>query len=173
MPCHQGRAPRAFTVIELLIVVMILGILAMLVVPTFVTTDEPARGGALRECLRFMRTQIELYAGQHDGLAPGYPGGDRLAVPTEAAFVEQLTSYSDKYGTTSPGFSPATPIKPYLREIPANPFNGLESVRVLGDAETFPAPTGETWGWFYHPATRTFKANTADADDAGRSYSDY
>ncbi len=175
-PKHLSRpasSTRAFTLVEILIVVVILGILAMVVVPGFVNAQQPARENVLRDTLRMMRTQLEIFAGQHADLAPGYPNGDTGATPTAAAFEAQLTQYTSQSGTTSATYSAATPYGPYVPEIPANPFNQLNVVRVLGDAESFPTADGNTYGWFYKPLTRQFKANTPGADDGGRDYSDY
>ena len=169
-PC---RARGAFTLVEILIVVMILAILAMVILPSFVNARQPANENVLKENLRIMRTQVELFAGQHINLAPGYPNGDRSAAPTEAALIAQLTMYTSETGQTAAGYSAATPIAPHLQEIPRNPFNGLNAVRVLGDGDSIPAADGATYGWFYKPFTRQFVANTPGNDEAGRAYIDY
>jgi general secretion pathway protein G len=172
-PPAPARRTRAFTLIELLVVVVLLGILAMVVLPAFVGASQPARENVLRENLRSMRTQIELFVGHHQGLPPGYPGGDRSATPTSAAFLAQMTQYTSVSGTTSPTYSAATPIKPCLSHIPNNPFTNLNSVRVLADGASIPTPDGATYGWFYQPATRTFIANVPGNDETGRAYSEY
>lgn len=172
-PRRVSRRHGAFTLVELLIVVVILGILAMLVVPAFTGASQPARENVLRENLRIMRTQIEVFTGQHNGLPPGYPGGDRDATPTSAAFVAHLTQYTNENGATSATYSVATPIKPYLSDLPTNPFTNLSAVRVLGDSDSFPAADGLTYGWFYKASTRQFVANVAGNDESGRAYSDY
>jgi len=169
---RRGQA-RGFTLVEILIVVMILGILAMIVIPQFVNAQQPARENTLRENLRSMRTQIELFAAQHEELPPGYPGGDRNAAPTEAAMISHFTLYTSKNCQTSATYSAATPIRPQLLGIPANPFNQLSAVRVLGNGDSFPAADGLTYGWFYKPLTREFKANTPGSDETGRAYIDY
>jgi prepilin-type N-terminal cleavage/methylation domain-containing protein len=169
----SASRPRGFTLVEILIVVVLIGILAMMVVPAYLRASQPALDNVLRENLRSMRTQIELFTGQHGGLPPGYPNGDRGAAPTAAAFVAQMTQYSSEAGTTSPTYSASTPIGPYLTYIPKNPFNDLDAVRVLGDSESVPAADGVTYGWFYKPFTKQFVANTPGSDESGRAYSDY
>ncbi|MCK5175799.1 MAG: type II secretion system protein [Planctomycetes bacterium] len=52
---------KAFTLVELLIVVAILGILAALVVPEFTTNSLQATEVVAKENLRIIRQQIELY----------------------------------------------------------------------------------------------------------------
>jgi prepilin-type N-terminal cleavage/methylation domain-containing protein len=169
----RRRAVRGFTLVEILIVVVILGILAMIVVPHFVNAQQPAREGTLRENLRSMRTQIELFAAQHEELPPGYPNGDRNAAPTEATLIAHFTTYTSVDCQTSATYSAATPIRPQLLAIPANPFNQLSAVRVLGNGDSFPAADGATYGWFYKPFTREFKANTPGSDETGRPFIDY
>ena len=164
---------HAFTLVELLIVIVLIGILAMIVIPAYLRASQPAMENVLRENLRSMRTRIELFTGQHAGLPPGYPNGDLGATPTAAALIAQMTQYTSESGATSPTYSLATPIKPYLTHMPTNPFNDLDAVRVLADSEAVPTADGATYGWFYKPATRQFVANTPGNDETGRAYSDY
>ena len=55
---------KAFTLIEILIVVVILGILAAVVVPQFTNAAEDANDAAVRTQLQTLRGQIELYRAQ-------------------------------------------------------------------------------------------------------------
>ena len=56
---------RAFTLIEILIVVVILGILAAIVVPQFTDAADDANDAAVRSQLQTLRGQIELYYAQN------------------------------------------------------------------------------------------------------------
>src|SRR5437016_11111443 len=89
----QAARRSAFTLIEILIVVAILGILASIVVPQLAGATESSRENMLKDELRYLRSQIFLFKAQHQDIPPGYPGGDRTASPTEADFVAQLTTY--------------------------------------------------------------------------------
>ncbi len=64
------RANKAFTLVEILIVVVILGILAAIVVPQFTNAANDARGGNLSSQLRTLQNQIELYSAQNNGAYP-------------------------------------------------------------------------------------------------------
>src|SRR5882724_8932128 len=54
-----------FTLVEILIVVIILGILAAIVIPQFTNASQDARESALLSQLQTLRSQIELYKLQH------------------------------------------------------------------------------------------------------------
>ncbi len=53
---------RAFTLVEILIVVVILGILAAIVVPQFSNASEEARQGAFLTNLKYFAEQCEMFA---------------------------------------------------------------------------------------------------------------
>jgi len=70
------NARRAFTLIEILTVVVILGILAALVVPNMTTTAEDAARSTARSQLAAVRSQIELYKLRNGGAIPPASGSD-------------------------------------------------------------------------------------------------
>ncbi|MGP1272879.1 MAG: type II secretion system protein [Phycisphaerales bacterium] len=72
----RAQVKRAFTLVEILIVVVILGILAAVVVPQFVDAAEQAQTGNTETQLRTLRTQIQLFAAQNDGEFPVLANAD-------------------------------------------------------------------------------------------------
>src|ERR1043166_3369897 len=54
-----------FTLVEILIVVIILGILAAIVIPQFTNASQDARKSSLTSQLQTIRSQVELYKLQH------------------------------------------------------------------------------------------------------------
>jgi general secretion pathway protein G len=164
---------RAFTLVELLIILLILGVLAALVLPGYSTATTTARESNLIDNLRHVRTQLLVYSAQHGGRAPGFPDGDDKLSPSAEVFVEQMTTYSDPIGRTSPTPTDQHHLGPYLRKIPVNPFNLNTDVRIVPGSASFPSSPVGSEGWFYQPATLTFVANTEGEDKSGRAYFDY
>jgi len=165
--------PAAFTMIELLIVVVILGILATIVIPQFSSASVNAKESALKDDLRYLRTQIVVYRAQHHDCPPGFPNGDRNQSATGADFVAQMTRPSDEDGITATANSAVYKLGPYLSAVPANPLNGLTGVQIVGDAEPMPEPTGADYGWFYKPVTGEIIANSTGSDASGNAYKNY
>src|SRR6266850_2743026 len=132
-----------FTLVELLIVVIILGILAAVVIPQFNTAAAESKEAALASNLATVRQAIELYKVQHNDAYPG------------ATMVVQLTA-----GTTVTGAA-GTKYGPYIRNaFPANPISGLATVTT---AAATPAAGTDATGWFYNTVTGEFRADSPGA----------
>jgi len=165
-------APRGFTLIEILIVVVMLGILAALAIPQFSNATTEARENMLAENLRVIKAQIGTYRAQHWDMPPGYPDGDVAAAPTEQAFVSQLTRFTDEQGAVSDARSDRFKYGPYMREIPKDPINGQNAVQVLGPGEAIP-DGDDSHGWIFSPGDMFLAADAAGTDSKGKKYSDY
>ncbi len=66
----QRRSSRGFTLIEILIVVVILGILAAIVIPQFTNASQEAAESSVKSQLQTVRSQIELYRVRNNGNLP-------------------------------------------------------------------------------------------------------
>ena len=143
-----------FTLVEILIVVIILGILAAIVIPQFTEASNDARVSALVSDLQTVRSQVELYKVQHKDDYPGTVSG----VWTIGNFVTHLTSK-----TTIDGVAGGT-LGPYLQKFPTNPFNTSAAVR---DATAVADPNSEvsTEGWWFNSTTGNFGVNSTDYID--------
>lgn len=161
---------RAFSLVEILIVVMIIGILAAIAIPKMSNASQMARESSIKDDLRLMRTQLGVYKSQHS-LYPGYPGGDSAQTPTAAVAVDQLQKYTDNAGNVSATHSSYYRWGPYLDAFPINPINGKSDLKILSGSDAF-TPDGTT-GWLYQPSTGTIKANNAGTDSGGRPIVDY
>lgn len=163
----------AFTLVEILIVVVLLGILAAIVIPALAGGTTLARQSTLAMNLNLLRRFVPVYTSQHLEVAPGYPNGDRSAVPTEQAFVKQATLSSSQNGQTAVRGTAGFPLGPYISNVPPNPFNKLAAVEVLGDHDAFPAAADDKFGWIYKPATGEVRPDNTGTDASGKLYYDY
>ena len=166
-------APKGFTLVEILIVVIILGILAVMIIPQFSSATQSARASMLMDNLRVMRTQLEVFKAQHQGVPAGFPDGDSTQIPTEAVMLDHITKSSNPAGATAAINTPGYPYGPYMREMPTNPINEKSSVRVLKASDAFPNGPADQYGWIYQPSTLTFKSDCLGTDDNGVPYFDY
>ena len=129
------RAKSGFTLVEILIVVVILGILAAIVIPQFTSASTEAKESALQSDLQAMRSQIELFKIHHNDLLPGEEGtgADNITTSTTAArFEAALINKTNQAGAV--GTTAAHRFGPYMRSVPTNPFNDLNAVEVDGTA---------------------------------------
>jgi len=150
---------KGFTLLELLLVVIVLGILAAVAIPQFTDMTKDAKEAALKSTLASLRSTIELYYQQHKFIYPGdkkYTDGTATttAVEREDSFINQLTLYSKDDGRTSASLDRVNyPYGPYLKQgIPANPLaispSGTEKGALVGTATTtITAEASPTKGW--------------------------
>jgi prepilin-type N-terminal cleavage/methylation domain-containing protein len=165
---------NGFTLIEILIVVMVLGILAMVIVPQITVSTTDAKESALSTNIVALRNAIELYYHQHNNVYPGYYRSDdskKIANDSQAAtsFVEQLTQYSDINGLVSKvKGNPAGAIYgPYLKSatLPENFFTDTATVLcdVAEDDISVKAQSG-TSAWKFYVITGILMANDGGHD---------
>lgn len=136
--------PRAFTLVEVLVVVTILGILAAVVVPRFAGVTNEARSSAL----------------------VGAIGGVRASI---AGFrTRAVIASSDPYPTLLELTTSGSVIQ---GEMPINPFNQRSSVQVVSSAQATSRAVvlPDTVGWNYFvnnsadPPVAIFYPNSTDA----------
>lgn len=173
MEKSEMRWARGFTLVEILIVVVLLGVLAAIVIPTIGNSATNARETTLAMDLNLLRRFIPVYTSQHLETPPGYPNGNRSAAPTEQAFIDQATLSTTATGQTAPRATVGFPYGPYLSTIPANPFNRLDTVEILADGQAFPATADDSHGWICKPATGEIRPDNTGSDSSGELYYDY
>jgi hypothetical protein len=114
-----------------------------------------------------------VYSAQHQGVAPGFFGGDPAADPTYEAFVAQMTQYTDALGNVSATPTAQHQFGPYLPRLPMNPINNSSEVCFVVSGAPFPGAPGGSEGWLYQPATGVLAANVPGVDSRGQAYFDY
>ncbi len=130
---------HAFTLVEILIVVLILGILAALVVPQFASATSEATAAASRDQLQSVRRAMSVYYVRNNNAFPNVTAG----VGTWGELV-------------APG---------YLKEAPVNAWVGAASSKIVAIG-TGPDPGYQTThGWVYDPATGEIWAGAFDVND--------
>ena len=165
-----------FTLVELLVVIIIIGILAAVAIPQFGDASSDAKIAALDQNLSCVRSAIELYYYQHNNTYPGTVGlhaTQAASAPSahanaSTAFSYQLTMYSNANGDTCAQMNAAYPYGPYLRSgVPPNPLPAAtaagapSAVNVKVDTTPLTADNSPATGWKVSSSTGQFIANNS------------
>lgn len=153
-------------------VIVVLAVVAAVVMFTFqphVATPGAHSDVQLKRDLATVRNALAVYASEHDGHYPG---------PDVAAFVQQLTTYTDVHGNRGTADDVVHAYRRYLLRIPpcpVEPAEGMSWARgVLVRTETpLAADESAQAGWLYNPATGEFVANSSKRDARGARYDTY
>jgi general secretion pathway protein G len=158
MMISRSRLQAGFTLVELLIVVVILGVLAAIAIPQFSASTDDSKVAALDSSLNNLRTAVELYYQQHGSYPSAVAaGGSFGAINTEAAFISQLTNYTSAAGAASATKDTTNKYGPYLKKatIPADPMNGIATVEIstVGTLGMKATTGGTPGGWKFDNKT--------------------
>ncbi len=177
-----------FTLVEMLIVVIILGILAAIVIPQFSSSTTDAKEAALDANLAAMRNATELYRVQHNAIYPGAvatTAGAACGAPaakgtgainTGQAWIDSMVQFSDVAGNTCTiGDAVIYKFGPYMRnKVPADPITGKGSVAadiVVTTTGTPIVPGAATGGWATDTKSGQVVMNSNALDSKGKAYS--
>jgi general secretion pathway protein G len=141
------RHNRAFTLVEILIVVMILGILASIIIGLFANSSRDASVNALRDNLRTVRSSLQLYMAHHG------------SYPSQGSFEAQMTQFTDTTGSTSATKTGAYVYGPYIMALPMLPVGTMR-----GKTAITTTTYADGFGWGYDATDGTFRANLPDTE---------
>ncbi len=127
---------RAFTLIELLIVVALVGILAAVIIPQFADSTTEAKTSAMDSNLQSFHYHLQRYEAEN-GVFPA--------------------TLSDLLSVSPAGYGP------YIDAVPENPFNFSSAEAAVNSVPAGPNAGGE--GWLYMKATGRVWANCAEGFD--------
>jgi prepilin-type N-terminal cleavage/methylation domain-containing protein len=140
----------AFTLVEVVVVIMILGILAAIAMPRVLTAADVAADNSAKHTLSVIREAIDSFTAHHPDQLPGADGN-------ESTFTQDL--------------------KTYLRgaEFPKCPVGPAKNNRVRMLAGATPIATGiggteSTYSWVYKVQTGDFHINCNDTAVCGSTY---
>ena len=148
----MSHRKEAFTLIEILIVVIILGILAAVVIPQFSEASSDTRASSVMADLKMIRGQIQLYKAQHADI-------------NADSFLLQMTMYSDVDGNTNASYTTTFRFGPYMLRVPPNPYTGVNTVTTAtGIAVAYPdaGALDLLQGWWYNSDTGAFHCDVPD-----------
>ena len=147
---------RRFSFVKPVIVVALLvGIMAF-AVPKLRLYSQRAKEVVAKNNLQILRNVLAVYAARHNGVPPGYPCDDATNIPSEYFFRMQVCG--------SEG---------YLKEIPENAFNRLNSICVVGNGSAVSAEATGAFGWIYEPGAKKIRLDWPGTDSEGAAYWEY
>jgi len=157
-PAARGAARHAsgFTLVELLIVVIILGILAAIVLPQFSGMARETKEASLVANLNTVRQAISFYRIQHNEVYPGQANWSQL--------LSQLSEGTEKDGSSGSTFGPYL-----MTRFPDNPIALNNSGKIVSDMSAGPS---DSEGYAYNPSTGDLRANLSGNALDGTPYWD-
>jgi len=113
-PPHGATARAAFTLIELLTVIVIVGVLAAILLPALSQARERSRGVACLNNTRQLTLAWQLYADDHDGVLPYNLSLASTSLQTNLNWVNGVLTWDLSPDNTNPATITQASLGPYV-----------------------------------------------------------
>jgi general secretion pathway protein G len=165
MKSYRSSNRKGFTLVEILIVVIILGILAAIVIPQFTNASQDARRSSMTSQLQTLRSQVELFKLQHHD-----------AYPTTDGEIASAWSWDKLTAKTAPDKAAAASsavdaVGPYLQQQTINPLVPAAAGAVVTTVDADPAAGSAApadSGWVFSKATGKMFGIAPDPNDTSK-----
>ncbi|PKM79090.1 MAG: hypothetical protein CVU88_07585, partial [Firmicutes bacterium HGW-Firmicutes-13] len=148
---------QGFTLVELLVVVVIIGILALVLLSKAPSMIDKTKEAKTKDALRDLRVQIKRYSAENGGIYP-------------VAFDD----VTGRHATNDPGLVLAAFIPHYMNKMPKVSLRGgvhhkdsaeVATITITGDRSmTKDDITNDVGGWIYSPDTGEIRINCTCED---------
>ncbi len=146
MQATRKNMAKGFTLVEILIVVVILGILAAIVVPQFTNAANESRVGNVATQVSTIESQLELFAARNNGAYPDLAADGWGDADTADTMVGDG----------------------YFKEVPTNPFTNSSEINAWPDGTDTDVSViyaDDVDGWYYDSDTGNIAAAAPEAAD--------